>query len=136
MRLMRYQYTISHVPGKSLITADVLSRKPIPRDETDRVLEKETKAYVNMIIEHIPATEGRLEEIKAAQAEDEICKELIRYCELGWPDKQSVPEVLKPYWVVKSELSVVEGLLLKGERIVIPSALRLEILNKILVIWE
>ena len=97
MILMRYRYTISHVPGESIITADLPSRKPIPRDETDRVLEKETKAYFNMIIEHIPATEERLEEIKEAQAEDEICKELIRYCELGWPDKQSVPDVLKQY---------------------------------------
>ena len=28
MRLMRFQYTISHIPGKELITADVLSRAP------------------------------------------------------------------------------------------------------------
>ena len=30
MRLMRYHFTISHVPGKSLIIADTLSRAPLP----------------------------------------------------------------------------------------------------------
>ena len=29
MRMMRFTYTISHVPGKDLCTADVLSRAPI-----------------------------------------------------------------------------------------------------------
>ena len=31
MRTMRFTYTISHVPGKDLCTADVLSRAPIVR---------------------------------------------------------------------------------------------------------
>ena len=28
MRLMKYTYTIAHVPGKELVTADALSRAP------------------------------------------------------------------------------------------------------------
>lgn len=38
MRLMRFSYEVVHVPGKSLVTADVLSRAPIRGKESDNVL--------------------------------------------------------------------------------------------------
>ena len=43
-----------------------------------------------------------------------------------WPDSTRVPDALKPYWQTKDDLSVVHGLLLKAERIVIPTAISLE----------
>uniref|UniRef100_A0A8W8HQJ0 Uncharacterized protein n=1 Tax=Magallana gigas TaxID=29159 RepID=A0A8W8HQJ0_MAGGI len=56
MRLMRYEYDICHVPGKSLYTADALSRSPqreIARE--DEELQKAVEAYVDSIIETLPA---------------------------------------------------------------------------------
>jgi len=38
---------------------------------------------------------------------------------------------MKPYWSSRGELSVVQNIPLKASRIVIPSSMRLEILNKI-----
>ena len=34
MRLLRFQYTIIHVRGKDLITADALSRQPVSPPQT------------------------------------------------------------------------------------------------------
>lgn len=86
MRLMRFHFTISHVTGKSLITADALSRAPVssstPMDDKFR---KEVNAYVNMVIKTLPATEQRLETIKALQEEDDVCKHIKQYCVDGWP---------------------------------------------------
>ena len=35
LRMMRYNFTIVHVPGKALVIADVLSRAPVHSDVTD-----------------------------------------------------------------------------------------------------
>ena len=61
MRLMHFQYTISHVPDKSLITADVLSRTPTdsPTTEDDKLFQ-ETDAYVDVVMSNLPATDKRL----------------------------------------------------------------------------
>ena len=72
MRLMRFQFSISHVPGKSLITADALSRAPAPNTTTDDQwsLGEEVEAYVDGVFQTIPATERCLEEIRMHQKED------------------------------------------------------------------
>ena len=76
MRLMQFHFSISHVPGKSLATADCLSRAPVSSStpEDDR-FRQEVNTFVNMVIKTLPATEQRLEMIKALQ-EDEVCRHL------------------------------------------------------------
>ena len=40
----------------------------------------------------------------------------------GWPSSiKQVPPVLQPYWTFREELTVEDGLILKGTRIVIPT---------------
>ena len=47
LRMMRFKFTISHVPGKDLLMADALSRAPCSEArEEDLLFEKETGAYV------------------------------------------------------------------------------------------
>ena len=65
LRMMRYSFTISHVPGKSLLVADTLSRAPLPNPaEMDTSLEQETAAYVRTLVQSLPATEKQLERVK------------------------------------------------------------------------
>ena len=53
------------------------------------------------------------------------------YCLHGWPEKHQLKGAIKPFIQFASELSVQDGLLLKGTRIVIPTTMRLEILDRI-----
>ena len=81
MRLMRYHYSVFHVPGKALNTADTLSRLPdLKSDNAAEDLQKEVEAYVNLIVEHLPASEKKLEEIAREQDNDPICKQVKEYC--------------------------------------------------------
>ena len=64
----------SHVAGKELCTADTLSRAPVCNpDPQSEQLQNDDTAYINLVIDHLPATENRLVEIQKAQEEDPIC---------------------------------------------------------------
>ena len=89
MRMMRFHFSIHHVPGKNLIIADMLSRAPLDEHkDSDHVFAEETDAFVNLTLQSLPATESRLDEIRRQQEQDETCQLLVRYCRSGWPDKR------------------------------------------------
>ena len=131
MRLMRFQFTATHIPGSDLKITDTLSQAPLQEvTETDRQLQKDTDAYVAQVIEGMPATPRRLQEIHQAQEEDSIFQQLMLFCREGWPHHSKLKGNFKLYKPVADELSVQSGLLLRGSRIVIPTALQKEILVK------
>ena len=73
-----------YVPGKNLTVADTLSRAPVSKSTTsDDELRTEVETFVRAVMQSLPATEKRLEEIRQAQEEDEICQWLKVYCEKG-----------------------------------------------------
>lgn len=127
VRLMRFNYTISHVPGKELSTADAHSRAPVTEPSLKDVeFQKEVHAYLGAIVQSIPATEKYLTEIQTAQMSDSTCQILMQYCEKGWPSKSTLPEKMKPYYSVRNEIAVHDDLLFRGSRIIIPKELRHE----------
>jgi hypothetical protein len=112
LRLMRFRYTISHVPEKNLIIADARSRAPsrnIEKSESD--FENDTTAFVDMIMESFPVSNDRLEEIRREQASDPIIQEL---CREGWTKQSKVRTDLLSYWPMRAEFAVHDGLLLNA----------------------
>ncbi|UYV64962.1 K02A2.6-like, partial [Cordylochernes scorpioides] len=129
MRMMGYSYQISHIAGKRQIVADMLSRKPMSKPHKDE-LEEELSAYIQSI--EFPATEERLLEISRKQKEDSLCSQLAKYCMSGWPkNKREVDPALRGYWQFQEDLTYQNGLLLRGQRILIPKSLRKDILEKL-----
>ena len=133
MRLMRFHFTeVNHVPGKELHVADALSRMQSDKpDRQETVPEEEMNTYIDSILDALPVSDVKLTEIKEAQDEDPLCKQIKKYCMEGWPDKFHLHDAVKPYRLVRGELSVLHGILLKSSRIVVPSAMRLQVLDKV-----
>ena len=70
-------------------------------------------------------SDERINEVREATVEDKSMQKLLRIIRDGWPDnKNEVPSELKPYFDVRDSLSHQDGVILKGERIVIPKSLR------------
>ena len=83
-------------------------------------MSEQVDAYVNAVVNGLPATEERLEGIRAEQ--------LKTFCQRGninWTGP------LKSYYPVRMELTVAKGILLKGSRVVIPKSLQTDILKKL-----
>ena len=133
MRLMRFHFkAVNHVPGKEMYIADALSR--MQSENTNRmatVPEEEMNIYVDSVLDSLPVSDVKLMEIKEAQDEDPVCRLIKSYCLEGWPDKFRLNDALKPYWSARGELTTAHGILLKSTRVVVPSAMKLQVLDKI-----
>ena len=67
MCLLRFDFTVSHVPGKSLITADALSRAPVEQQDGQSSTKEEIALYVQHVFASLPASNTQLERIKEKQ---------------------------------------------------------------------
>ena len=132
MRLMRYQFSISHVSGKDLHIADTLSRAPTSQSTpSDDQFCHHVDNFVHLVTGSLPVTEERLQQISRLQDKDEVCQQLKQYCLNGWPETWKIKGLVKRYRQVSSEIAIQDGLLMCNNRIIIPSLLRQEILDKI-----
>ena len=85
LRLARFNYTIEHVPGKLLYTADTLSRAPTADADVNALQsEEEVEVFMDAVVSSLPASAQRLQ---MYQAEDSECAQVQEYCRTGWPEK-------------------------------------------------
>ncbi len=132
LRLARFQYTIEHIPGKYLHTADALSRVPEATTENDTRLQEETEKLVVAFITRLPASKERHDEYSKAQAADPICSTVASDCQNGWPNQSEITPDIKPFWKARGDLTIPDGtLLLYHQRIVVPKVLQRQTLQKI-----
>ena len=136
MRLMRFNIKrMVHVPGKQMYTSDTLSRlqrkQPDSKPEESLIPDQEMSVFVCSIVDALPVSDIKLKQIIEVQEEDEVCKQIRQYCLEGWPDKHRIPSRIKPYWRERGAITINQRVILKSMRILIPSAMRLEVLDKI-----
>ena len=136
LRLQKYDYTLVYRPGSQLLIADTLSRAPLdertPTDFTEDIAslaDAEQQQALRMV-----ASENTIELIKAAAADDEQYQLLRRQIAIGWPPDEAdihVPTALKEYTTFAEELIESDGLVFKGQRVVVPVDARAEILQRL-----
>ena len=132
LRLQRFQYTIQHISGVRNSSADALSRFSISRgEEVDELREEEATHFVNETVV-LNGLDSRLEEMKAAQRDDEGLQKVVSLVKDGWPHYlSSVDSALRPYYDRKELLTVNKGFLMLGSRIVVPLSERYRVLQDI-----
>ncbi|UYV84832.1 K02A2.6-like, partial [Cordylochernes scorpioides] len=126
LRLMRFQISLKFTPGKNMFVADHLSRDPL-KDEVDTsYLEGQTESVHMLLV----TTDEKIKRLQKETHGDHTLIQLIEYAKNGWPKyKTKVCDEAKPYWQFQDEIHVSDGIVYKGNCIMVPSTLRKEILQ-------
>ncbi|XP_058448606.1 uncharacterized protein K02A2.6-like [Malaya genurostris] len=135
LSLQRYQIALRFTPGKEVIIADMLSRATITPSDVGNCENFEIYAldveHIN-ITEHLPISDERVNEIRSESQQDPEMQVIAGFIINGWPKRyDEVPANIQVYWKYKHELSTVNGLVLRNDRILIPRNFRKEILEKL-----
>ena len=126
MRLMWYSFKVVYVAGKSLVTADALSRAPqFDSNDVNWDFVNLVECHMDDVVKALPVSTEKLDFIRKAIAEDEVCKKIVDFCLSGWP--KHVNYDLVDYFYITFK----DRLLLNGSRILIPVALQKDMLEKI-----
>lgn len=131
LRLQKYEIEIMYKPGKEMYVADALSRAHPKKLSKEACTEEVFKIFedINMV-EYLPISQARMLKIKQTS---DVTHELLKKTILeGWPrTKESTPMEVHPYFHVRDELSVQDGIVYRGTRCVIPKGLRAEVMRKL-----
>ncbi|UYV69371.1 K02A2.6-like [Cordylochernes scorpioides] len=132
MRMLQFLFHIFHTPGKDLITADALSRQPLPGHlPEDEELQEEVEHFVRSIVLHQSTTDDRLAKIALNQKLEPTLQNVAFYSKNGWPAKCQLSPLERSFYDVRDEIGEENGLLMRGLRVIIPSNMRKDVLNRI-----
>ena len=77
------------------------------------------------VVSSVAISSTRIDEIRGATLRDESLQELNNVIVTGWPDvKDYLTPNVKQYFSYRDELTVQDGIIFRGERVVIPQSMR------------
>ena len=125
--LTSYDYTIEHIKGTVNVMADFLSRLPAPVSaEAEAALIHAVNEFTGDPCGDIPLSAT---DMGKATSDDSLLSTVIRYLQHGWP--QHHDDRLTPYFRIRQELSMEQGVILWNNRVVIPSVFQSSMLQEL-----
>ena len=123
LRLQDYDFTIKYRPGEEMVIADTLSRYS-PEDTPEILLD--------ISVNHVYIDAEKKRDYQLAIKDDPLLSALADTIIAGWPDDiKDVPKALRPYHGQCDSLTVEDGLILRGEAIIVPPGERKKVLEQI-----
>lgn len=125
-RLLPYTFSVVYIRGSTNKIADCLSRLPVPDGNDDTLSLDINIAAIHG--EELPCL--TYTELRGETHNDEVLRNVTNLIQNGWPPKQdALNEELRPYHRFRDELSYNDGIVLRGEKILVPISLRTRLLH-------
>jgi hypothetical protein len=129
LQLQRYTLKVTYVPGRLLYVADTLSRAYVKDNSTCGAAD-DVEVMVHLLNDSL--SPAKRQAFKDATASDPTMRLLSQIISKGWPkSRKSVHSDLQLYWHIRDELHEIDDLLFFGERLLVPTSLRAEMLQVI-----
>ena len=130
LRCLRFDVHVQYKQGRSIPVADALSRVCHKKaaHNTENMIE-DSASQCNI---HFISTPIDLTAVKSSAAQDPTMNLLKNTIFNGWPPyRKQCPQELWEFWNFRCDLTLEDGLVLKGNRIVILSSMRDQVLQAI-----
>ena len=114
LTLAAYHCNITFRPGRDNCTADAMSRLPSDNKEN---MGEDTEERV-LRIHYLSGNPVTAKAIRKWTRQDPVQSSIYRYVMEGWP--KTVDSSVMPYFRRRNELTVLDGCLLWGDRVVVP----------------
>ncbi|XP_013415834.1 uncharacterized protein K02A2.6-like [Lingula anatina] len=144
LRLQKYHIEVKYQRGKKMYISDALSRATASKSVTTKensdyeIYAVESEQKLAKEVEEIDysqynnVSDESLEQVKTHTLRDDAMQSLLILVMEGWPsDKTQVPLLCREYWPYRDELSCQDGILYRGTRVVIPTILRKQMLERV-----
>lgn len=144
--LQKFNLSVHYKRGTEMYIADMLSRAFLkqrglddPVSVTEQLIfqvqqEKAISKELEQVnhAEYLRVSEERLHQIQRMTLQDSTLQALTTTVLAGWPDDSSgVPASIREFFGYRDEITVHNGVLYKGSRVIIPGAMQAEMLTRI-----
>ena len=131
LKIHQYRVQIIYKPGPEIFIADWPSRHNHTEGKDEPI--KGMDIQVDAIQTAMDMSDCiSMAEIQQTLLMDNHLQQLKCIIITGWPDSTDELHVqLQPYWSYRDELAVIDGILLKGRHIIMPSSLREQVLSQL-----
>ena len=128
LKVQKYDLHVKYKKGPELHIADTLSRACISQND-DYICDSD---YSVFSIEALPVSQVKLSELREETRKDMELKVLKDTILNGWPEnkKQLNPRITH-FWNFRDEISHFDGLMLKGEKVIIPKSMQKSVIEQI-----
>ena len=120
--LSSHDYTVEFRSTKAHANVDGLSRLPLLKQE-----DGESSDVSVFNVSQISTVSVSVVDLCKATRSDPVLSKVYYYLQRGWP--RQCPELLKPFWSHRNELSIEEGCILWGVRVLVPKKLQPAVLQ-------
>ena len=126
LTLSAYQYTIQHRPGTKMANADALSQLPLPESPSSVPIPGD----INVVLDHLSQNVVSASQIKLWTGKDPVLARVHHLVQTECTISDPGPDI-RPYFRRQTELSVIDGCILWGSRVVIPLEGRRNIIKQL-----
>ena len=124
LRLQRFDLNLTYKPGKEMYIADALSRALPKQSKISSTSHFCNNLETVNFVEDLPISDSTLAKFQVETAKDESLQVLSQVIRAGWPMKTSmVPTSAQPFFKYRDEMTLQNGLIFKGTKIVVPESL-------------